>query len=172
MCFICTKSRCTNFATIREFCREYFDSTKFVANVFSYWDWGLDWEDPKKSAIWDPDTGFGGNGDPDDKVTVGWGSCITNGPFMDYKVLFYNMVIGLHCLSRGFGRCFGLNGTWSGEPFKPSAIQHVLEQETFADFSLALESGPHDAIPNNVCGDFYYLEAPNGEYRVSLEKCR
>ncbi|TQV93218.1 ABC multidrug transporter [Cordyceps javanica] len=129
--------------------------------VLPYWDWGLDWEDPTKSAIWDPETGFGGNGDADSKVTVGWGSCVTDGPLADYKVMFYNMVLELHCLSRGFGRCFGLNGTWSGDAFKPSAIEHVLRQTSFAEFSAALESGPHDAVPNNVCGDFYYLEAPN-----------
>lgn len=130
-----------------------------------YWDWALDWEDPIKSAIWDPETGFGGDGDPDGPLTVGWGSCIANGSFADYKVLFYNFIPRLHCLSRGLGRCF--ERPWTGDAFKPSAIQHVLDQGTFADFSSAIESGPHDAVPNNVCGDFYYLEAPNGAWNDS-----
>ncbi|KZZ99247.1 putative domain, di-copper centre [Beauveria brongniartii RCEF 3172] len=139
--------------SLRELCN--------YSGALTYWDWQLDWQDPARSPIWDPDTGFGGSGDPAGELTVGWGSCVPNGPFRDYKVLFYDFVLKLHCLSRGFGRCFGRNGTWSGEPFKPSVIQQVMEQETFANFSAALETGPHDAVPNNVCGDFYYLESPN-----------
>jgi len=29
-----------------------------------YWDWTLDSSDPSHSPIWDPETGFGGNGSP------------------------------------------------------------------------------------------------------------
>ncbi|EFY94007.1 Tyrosinase [Metarhizium robertsii ARSEF 23] len=134
-------------------------SSRYCKDILPYWDWGLDWEDPTKSAIWDPVTGFGGDGDPEGPASVGWGSCVKDGPFADYEVLFYDFIPKLHCLSRGFGRYY--KKPFPGDAFAPAAIQEVLDQLTFWNFTNAIELGPHDAIPNNICGDFFFLEAPN-----------
>jgi len=64
-------------------------------------------------------------------------------------------------LSRGFGRQY--NKSFSGEPFSPLALQHILAQTTFDQFNVALEHGPHDHIPNNIGGDFTTVESPNGK---------
>jgi tyrosinase len=128
---------------------------------FSYWDWSRDWKDPTKSPIWDPVTGFGGDGDPDGPVTVGRGSCIKDGPFAGYQVLYSDFVPQMHCLSRGFGR--QLHKPFRTPFFEPQAMVDLLNQKTFYNFTEAMEEGPHDAVPNGVNGDFFTLESPNGK---------
>lgn len=132
------------------------------SNLSRYWDWSLDYPNPTTSPIFSPTTGFGSDGDPSLPTTVGWGSCIQDGPFANYEVLWSNFVPRPHCLSRGFGR-------QPGEPFrhveafKPEAMAELLRQETFYGFTEALEGGAHDAVPNGIAGDFYTLESPNGK---------
>ncbi|RFU33979.1 hypothetical protein B7463_g2357, partial [Scytalidium lignicola] len=41
-----------------------------------YWDWTLDWADLAHSSIWDPISGFGGDGEPNGTMQVGWGRCL------------------------------------------------------------------------------------------------
>ncbi len=38
-----------------------------------------------------------------------------------------------------------------------------MAQDSFFNFSLALEKGPHNAIPNGIGGDFLTFEAPSGK---------
>jgi hypothetical protein len=42
-------------------------------------------------------------------------------------------------------------------------MEEVWGQYSFFNFSLALEKGPHNVIPNGIGGDFFTFEAPNGE---------
>lgn len=44
----------------------------------SYWDWTLDWEDPLSSPVFDPMTGFGGDGDRQQPSSTGVGYCLTD----------------------------------------------------------------------------------------------
>ena len=132
-----------------------------------YWDWNIDWEDIPGSEIWDPETGFGGDGGTDTSETVGFGSCVKNGPFaVNYTVHYFNNTIRPHCLSRGFGRR-NTPAHFESEPFSPATMQRVFQQDTFMNFTTVLENGPHNAIPNNICGDFYAAEAPNGKWAAS-----
>ena len=127
-----------------------------------YWDWTLDWENPSKSPIWDAETGFGGDGNLEQNPTVGNGSCLSDGPFKNYEVLFANLDVQPHCLSRGFGRNVK-SGRFEGGKFSPDAIKEILNMEDLHDFSLTLEKRSHDAIPNGIGGDFYLFTAPNGK---------
>lgn len=106
--------------------------------------------------------GFGGDGNPDGPPTVPFGSCVADGPFAaDYEVLFYDFLPRPRCLSRGFGRFWGK--PFSGDYFQPSAIEYVIAEATFYNFTRAIEDGPHNAVPNQVGGDFWSSEAPNGQ---------
>ncbi|KAH8668672.1 hypothetical protein BX600DRAFT_510745 [Xylariales sp. PMI_506] len=137
------------------------ESCGYVGNLV-YWDWSLDWEELPASPVWSPTLGFGGDGDPDLPRTdiPGDGSCIENGPFSDYEVHYTGWSTSPHCLSRGFGR-FPASHNFSGDAISPAALQDVLNHDDFHEFIMALESGPHDAIPNGVGGDFLILTAPN-----------
>ncbi|KAE9375970.1 Di-copper centre-containing protein [Stipitochalara longipes BDJ] len=126
----------------------------------TFWDWTLDWEDPSQSPVWDPFTGFGGDGSLGEITTVGFGSCVRDGPFANYEVHYYNFTTHPHCLSRGFSRQHE-NQQFYGDEFSPAVIENIHQQEEFFSFSLGLEMGPHDAIPNLINGDFFSFEAPN-----------
>jgi tyrosinase len=136
----------------------------------AYWDWTLDWKDPAQSPIWDPETGFGGNGDLNGTETVFSGRCVKDGPFADYTVHYSNNTIKPHCLSRGFG-CMEDSGRFDGTFLSPRLVEISHHKTTYFDFLLALEAGPHNAMPNGVCGDFYSFDAPAGKFLVSLVSC-
>lgn len=89
------------------------------------------------------------------------GSCIENGPFADYEVRYTGWATRPHCLSRGFGQ-FPASHNFSGDAISPVVLQDVLKHDDFHEFLMALERGPHDAIPHGVGGDFMMLTAPNG----------
>lgn len=107
-------------------------------------------------------TGFGGNGDPNGLESVSNGHCVTDGPFADLQLPFYDGDDHVHCLSRGF--VFNekiLHGRTPGEGVRPSAIEKILSLPDFESFFLALENGPHNDIPTGIQGDFSSFTAPN-----------
>lgn len=127
-----------------------------------YWDWSLDWEDLTQSPVWDSDTGFGGNGNSSDEESVAFGHCVTDGPFARLIALIWGAEHKPHCLSRGFAspeivKRYGLK-------VKPEALKKLLEEPNFESFNLGLETGPHDAIPGTVRGDFLMFTAPYGTF--------
>jgi tyrosinase len=132
----------------------------------AYWDWTLDWKDPAKSPIWDPETGFGGDGNPSGNETVFSGRCVMDGPFADYTVYYSNNTVNPHCLSRGFA-CMEESGHFDGIFLSPQATQRSHNKTTYFEFLLALEMGPHNSIPNGVCGDFFSFDAPAGKLTLS-----
>ncbi|KAJ5184018.1 hypothetical protein N7492_001634 [Penicillium capsulatum] len=126
-----------------------------------YWDWTLDWKDPSQSPIWDSELGFGGDGNTNEEETVNHGYCVKSGPFANYTVRYENGTVNPHCLSRGFGcmdnpKSHEIDGTF----LSPRFVDHAKTYPDFFNFTLALEMGPHNAIPNGVCGDFYSFDAP------------
>ena len=125
-----------------------------------YWDWTLDWADFRNSPVFDPDTGFGGDGSPDAPKSVGQGRCVVDGPFAGLKLQFSNMRRHPHCLSRGLPGDTELQRWTSG--FRPEAIRQVMDLKEYHEFFLALEDGPHLSIPYSIRGDFYRFTAPNG----------
>ncbi|CAD6442792.1 2d33d938-1230-4a59-9b30-9b90f88d4d87 [Sclerotinia trifoliorum] len=126
----------------------------------AYWDWSLDWEDMTKSPIWDSTTGFGGNGNKDSDRSVGYGHCITDGPFANRTLLYFGAEYGAHCLSRGFIHGDHLRAVF-GLKVQPEALEAVLLESDYESFNLKLEEGPHNAIPRAIRGDFLRVTAPN-----------
>ena len=59
-----------------------------------YWDWGMDYENPAKSPLFD-DNAFGGSGD---KTT----HCINSGAFAGIRTQFYEGHSDPHCVKRDF----------------------------------------------------------------------
>lgn len=135
----------------------------------AYWDWSLDWEHLAGSPIWSNDLGFSGDGDGDGDASEPTsllepnGSCITTGPLAHYQVQYLGWTTDPHCLSRGLGRQPG-SRNFSGPKLSPSYLERVLEEDSYYEFVIALEKGPHDTIPVGVGGDFMYLTAPNGRF--------
>ncbi|KAI0432184.1 hypothetical protein F5Y09DRAFT_329878 [Xylaria sp. FL1042] len=118
-----------------------------------YWDWTLDWEDPSSSPIFDPMTGFGGDGDPQGAETVGGGRCVLDGPFSDLRPLYYGGRENPHCFSRGFSDFHGRNAS-------PAMIQQIMASDDYTTFYLAVENGPHNVAPLGIKGDFDSFTAP------------
>ncbi|KAK0633958.1 hypothetical protein B0T14DRAFT_411105, partial [Immersiella caudata] len=116
-----------------------------------YWDWTKDSAAPSKSAIFDPVTGFGGDGDGPDQN--GLGPRVKDGPFRNYRPLYSGSDPMPHWLSRNF-----VPGNSPGEPdilgtqYTKEIVDGIHALPTFADFRNALEGGPHSAIHFGVGG--------------------
>jgi len=135
-----------------------------IFEIKRYWDWSRDYPNPTLSPIFSSTSGFGSDGDLSLPSTVGWGSCITSGPFANYSVLWSNFVPSPHCLSRGFGRQPGSESFREHvEVFSKEEMAGLLSEKNFYAFTERLEGGAHDAVPNGIAGDFYTLESPNGQ---------
>lgn len=121
--------------------------------------------DLANSSIWDSITGFGGDGDPNGRETVGEGRCVTDGPFSGLRPVRYNHTHVVHCLSRGF-RDGNIKGRLSGKKFSPENIGEILRQENYADFLLRVERDLHNTLHTSINGDFKAMTAANGEYHL------
>jgi hypothetical protein len=77
------------------------------------------------SPIFSNTTGFGGNGDPTAPESVGGGHCVTDGPFTDLALPFFDSDDHIHCLSRGFtdGE---VRGRLPGDKVQPAMIEEIL----------------------------------------------
>jgi len=131
-----------------------------------YWDWSLDWRDLAISSIWDSESGFGGDGDAEGQITVGDGRCVTDGPFSDFKPIYFNHSYIPHCLSRGF-RDGDTVGRLSGFNALPEAIGILLLRPTYDQFIEMVEHSVHDMVHNSVGGDFMAFTASNGKFMSS-----
>ncbi|PSN59511.1 monooxygenase [Corynespora cassiicola Philippines] len=131
--------------------------------VMPYWDWTLDSDDPARSPIWDPITGFGGDGTTDEALKEENGRrCLTDGPLKNLRPSWLSPgVYSPHCLSRGFN-----NGTQEpGDMFRwaytPESVKEIHEKSAYADFRYGLEGTPHGAIHSAVGGDMLPSHSPN-----------
>lgn len=150
----------------RYFLHIYEDTLRNACNFTGelvYWDWTLDWEDLAHAPVFDPVTGFGGDGDPAGPVTLGnTGRCVVDGPFSDVRASFYDVKWKPHCLSRGFRDDRGNLGRIDGKTVSPESIEQVLSIDNYERFVLKMESLVHDAIPFGISGDFETFTAPYG----------
>lgn len=129
-----------------------------------YWDWTLDAADLAHSSVFDPETGFGGDGEVGGEITVGnSGRCVVDGPFKDIRAKYYDTKPLPHCLSRGFHDDSGALGRMDGSGITPESIEEVMRAGDYETFVGQLESKVHDAIPFGVGGDFETFTAPYGE---------
>ena len=128
-------------------------------HALRYWDWSLDWEDITKASIWDPQLGFGGNGNYTDVKSV-HGYCVTDGPFERLQVYYVENIPYQHCLSRGF-----VNSNieeWGRKISPPSLDELMRSTDDYSTFNLAMEYGPHRTLPKIIHGDFSISSAPAG----------
>ena len=128
-----------------------------------------------KSPIFDPDTGFGGDGvpgtytvplDPTNTSLLfpyAYIGCVQDGPFANYTLrLGPGKFITTHCLARG------VNNTMS--PYLNStAVAHLMTMSTFQEFRIELEGMPvtldhrtHDGGHLSIGGDMSNLYSSPG----------
>ncbi|KAG9103567.1 hypothetical protein FRC06_009937 [Ceratobasidium sp. 370] len=116
-----------------------------------YWDWTIDANNMAKSEMFNPTTGFGGNGSPKDH-------CVQDGPYgvqSNFSIAYPDS----RCLQRNFNmkRQWGMGGSQHSS----QAVQTVMQQTDYSDFEEALEEGPHDAVHNEVAGDMAAAFSPD-----------
>ena len=105
-----------------------------------YWDESLDVDDWTSSVLFDPDTGFGGNG-------VGASQCIADGPFKDYiSAIGPGETFTEHCIQRDINKC-------AAKTAAPSVVEGCLKMENFSTFWPCIEGGPHGAGHGGVGGE-------------------
>jgi len=95
--------------------------------------------------VWDPVTGFGGNGtDAPGRLT----QCVRDGPFRNLRPAYWNNDYQPHCLVRlwappqpqeNLQEMFGFN-------YNPNQMEWVNAEATYAGFNGALENTPHAAV--------------------------
>ncbi|CAE6374202.1 unnamed protein product [Rhizoctonia solani] len=118
-----------------------------------YWDWTHDAgsvDEFKKSAIFDPETGFGGTGYPEgDNSTA---SCVENGPYAGMQVNFPEP----HCLRRSFNLTSEMPGNWTS-----SVVNKIMDYPDYISFWNNTERIPHDHIHRAIGGDLRRQYSPN-----------
>ena len=169
--------RCTNSGKIAHQAASFLPWHRHFLSIFShtlrstcnftdqlpYLDWTLDYASPATSPIFDPEHGFGGDGNVTGTFILNDGRCIVDGPFVDMRPLWDNYTANPHCISRGFKDVVtGEVGSLSGYAFRPDAMEEIMSQRSFKSFSDMLEKSLHDALHNGINGGFGSLTSANG----------
>jgi tyrosinase len=124
-----------------------------------YWDWTID-ADAKNvlnSPVFDPVTGFGGNGKLTGSSEPGFERCVVDGPFANT-----NLTLGmglpyspehfdrLHCFTRGFNGGEGIDangeliiGDMQAGAYNSGVMNIIYAFHTFASMGSMLEGLPH-----------------------------
>ncbi|KAF5326565.1 hypothetical protein D9611_000757 [Ephemerocybe angulata] len=116
----------------------------------TYWNWSIDADNTKAmkdSVIYDPNTGFGGDGvpgtytlppDPNGQSSAFPGAyrgCVKTGPFVNQVVrLGPGKLVTEHCLVRGVDES-------SKTALKTTEVNRVMQQTPFEKFRTSLENG-------------------------------
>lgn len=124
--------------------------------MLRYWDWSQDAEPENynstkifQAAIFDPDTGFGGNGDyvkptaaqnPFNITDSTGGGCVQTGPFTPAN--FMLNFPERDCLRRDFNP--RIMNTFAN----PALVDNVLAQKDYTSFARAIENVPSFDQPN------------------------
>ncbi|KAJ4027870.1 hypothetical protein NW752_000116 [Fusarium irregulare] len=133
-------------------------------NVMPYWDWTIDSFDVPSSKIWDPETGFGGNGSPNktSKVSETYNMpCVIDGPFEHWQPKFYGTDEKQHCLSRSWNDGSENVGDMFSTQYTPKAVKKIQAIKHYDDYRQKLERGPHGAIHSAIGGDMIPNSSPN-----------
>ncbi|CUA75139.1 hypothetical protein RSOLAG22IIIB_01785 [Rhizoctonia solani] len=113
-----------------------------------YWDWTIDSGKLATSNIWDPTTGFGGNGNT--RTTA---HCVENGPYANFQLTYPSR----HCLARRFNTRNNMQASY----YSSSAVQTLMRDTDYINFSNDIEEDVHDMIHNVVAGDMAAAFSPN-----------
>ncbi|KAK1225111.1 hypothetical protein PQX77_011981 [Marasmius sp. AFHP31] len=130
---------------------------------YPYWDWTIDADanSVSTSPVWDPVTGFGGNGDDADK-------CVKDGPYSDITLTIgtTNMFVNKnepHCLTRDWTASSGSSspGDMGRTSYDSEMMRRIYSQSDYRNMHFALEGRPHNAVHNRVGGEMGPHWAPN-----------
>lgn len=132
-----------------------------------YWDWTLDARNLSGAPVWDPQLGFGGDGNPGMPTGIYRGNCVTEGVFANTTRAYLStnptwrqgVSYSPHCLARAFFQGPQLEDLQRN--VSAQAIESLLEETSFEQFFESFERGSHQVIPQFVHGDFMTYTAPN-----------
>jgi tyrosinase len=124
-----------------------------------YWDWSIDADakDMPNSPLFDPATGFGGDGKRTGSTEPGFERCVVDGPFANTNL---TLAMGwpnmndagnrLHCFTREFNGGLGKDengdsiiGDMQVGAYSSSVMKTIYGFDTFRDMSNMLEGLPH-----------------------------
>jgi tyrosinase len=119
--------------------------------------------------MWDPVTGFGGNGDPNQERKIGPYTfpCIADGPFKDLRPSYMEAEYVPHCLTRDFNNGTDHPGNMYGPDYTPEVVARINSYNNFTAFARNLEEGPHGAIHAMIGGDMDPVTSPNGQSHLA-----
>lgn len=126
-------------------------------SIVRYWDWTIDWEDPARSPLFSPTSGFGGNGNTSGSTALTNGYCVAEGPFSGLQLQFWGAARRPHCLSRRFNET-----VFGRRHIKPEIMRSNLALDDYMEFLIAIEHYSHNTIPIAIGGDFASFMAPGG----------
>ncbi|KAI9158960.1 Tyrosinase ustQ [Paramyrothecium foliicola] len=144
-----------------------------------YWDWSIEGDAGNfpNSPMFDPVTGFGGNGQETHTNITGFRHCLLDGPFANttYTLgegwpVVNNEGHELHCLTRDFevynqgdedGNEIPGTGNYQSSAYDSSQLARIYATEQFSDFASLLEGVPHAQIHQVILGDMGPSTSPN-----------
>ncbi|KAJ4128930.1 hypothetical protein NW768_007455 [Fusarium equiseti] len=145
--------------------------------VQPYWDWTIDADkkDMKNSPLFDPKTGFGGDGQRTGSDVPGFGRCVVDGPFANTNL---TLAMGwpdmntpgdrLHCFTREFNGGLGKDengdqilGDMQISAYNSRVMNTIYAFDTYRDMSDMLEGLPHAQIHSVIFGDMGPATSPN-----------
>jgi tyrosinase len=131
-----------------------------------YWDWRIDSSNVPKSKIWDPHTGFGGNGSPNKTFEIEKGydmPCVVDRPFDHWQPKYHITKENRHCLARQWNDGSENIGDMFSSQYAPEAVKKIQAIQRYDEYRQRLESGPHGAIHSAIGGDMIPNSSPNGK---------
>lgn len=142
-----------------------------------YWDWSIDADakDTANSPVFDPDTGFGGNGQYTDSYEPGFQRCVVDGPFANTNL---TLAMGwpnvndpgnrLHCFTREFNNASGYDengesiiGDMQASAYNSNVMRTIYGMESFPDMAVMLEGLPHAQGKLNSSSLYFAANTPS-----------
>ncbi|KAM0806551.1 putative Tyrosinase copper-binding domain-containing protein [Seiridium cardinale] len=147
------------------------------SGTMPYWDWTIDADavNTPNSPVFDPITGFGGDGKHTGSTVPGFQRCVKDGPFANT-----NLTLGmgwpdlntagdrLHCFTREFNSSPGkekngdpIIGDMQAAAYNSTVMNTIYGFDNFGAMGEMLEGLPHAQIHSVVFGDMGPATSPN-----------
>ncbi|RYP40396.1 hypothetical protein DL767_001751 [Monosporascus sp. MG133] len=142
-----------------------------------YWDWSIDADnkDMPHSPVFDPVTGFGGDGKRTGSSEPGFQRCVVDGPFANTNL---TLAMGwpnmndpgnrLHCFTREFNGGEGndengeaIIGDMQAGAYNSNVMKTIYAFDKYAEMHEMLEGLPHAQIHSVIFGDMGPATSPN-----------
>ncbi|KFY86894.1 hypothetical protein V500_07327 [Pseudogymnoascus sp. VKM F-4518 (FW-2643)] len=147
------------------------------AGTQPYWDWSIDADakDMPNSPVFDPVTGFGGDGKRTGSYEPGFQRCVVDGPFANTNL---TLAMGwpnmndpgnrLHCFTREFNGGEGndengeaIIGEMQVGAYNSAVMNTIYAFDKFPEMVNMLEGLPHAQIHSVIFGDMGPATSPN-----------